>query len=379
MSVQPANRQTVSRLVPVAEAFVAIDQLATPVALRDVDVGAALGRVLAVGVTATRVLPATAIALRDGWAVRSDLLSDAGAYAPALLQPAPNWVEAGDALPDGTDAVVAPHAVVKRDNLAEALEPAVPGGGTLGAGADAGPGEVLLPAGRMIRAIEVAVMRAAGIARVQVRMPQALIIAANAAIGNRDDTVGPFIARAVELDGGNAQFSRVERGGEIALAHSLSTADADVVIGIGGTGVGRRDASVQALARAGKVAIHGVGLIPGDTAAIGSIGARPVVLLPGRLDAALAAYLVLGRRVLSRLTGRTDVIAGSHMTLARKIVSTVGMTEVIPVRRRDGGIEPVATGYFPLQAMARADGYVLVPAASEGYVAGSVVEMWPLP
>jgi molybdopterin molybdotransferase len=73
------------------------------------------------------------------------------------------------------------------------------------------------------------------------------------------------------------------------------------------------------------------------------------------------------------------VIAGSHMTLARKIVSTVGMTEVIPVRRRDGGIEPVATGYFPLQAMARADGYVLVPAASEGYVAGSVVEMWPLP
>jgi molybdopterin biosynthesis enzyme len=40
---------------------------------------------------------------------------------------------------------------------------------------------------------------------------------------------------------------------------------------------------------------------------------------------------------------------------------------------------PLASGYLPLQALARADGYVLVPAGSEGFAAGTRVQMRPLP
>ena len=58
------------------------------------------------------------------------------------------------------------------------------------------------------------------------------------------------------------------RAGNIraASAHA-DNADVDAVIAIGGTGVGRDDASVATLARLGRVEVHGIALSPGETAA----------------------------------------------------------------------------------------------------------------
>src|ERR1700730_194492 len=48
--------------------------------------------------------------------------------------------------------------------------------------------------------------------------------------------------------------------------------------------------------------VHGVGLIPAETSAFGTVGPHPVLLLPGRFDAALAGWHMLGRAMLMRLT-----------------------------------------------------------------------------
>jgi molybdopterin molybdotransferase len=55
------------------------------------------------------------------------------------------------------------------------------------------------------------------------------------------------------------------------------------------------------------------------------------------------------------------------------------MTEVIPVSCRDGMAEPLGSGYLSLTALARSDGWILVPAESEGFAAGSevAVSQWP--
>ena len=45
---------------------------------------------------------------------------------------------------------------------------------------------------------------------------------------------------------------------------------------VGGTGSGRNDASVQMLARAGEVAVHGMALTPGETAALGFVEHKPI-------------------------------------------------------------------------------------------------------
>ena len=58
----------------------------------------------------------------------------------------------------------------------------------------------------------------------------------------------------------------------------------------------------------------------------------------------------------------------------------MGLAEVVPVRRDEGLATPLASKYLPLSSLARSDGWILVPAESEGYSAGSLVQVrpWPL-
>ena len=65
--------------------------------------------------------------------------------------------------------------------------------------------------------------------------------------------------------------------------------------------------------------------------------------------------------------------------LTRKVASNLGLAELIPVRLRDGEAEPLGSGYLPLQTIAQADGWILVPADREGHPAGTSVMVRPWP
>jgi molybdopterin biosynthesis enzyme len=183
-----------------------------------------------------------------------------------------------------------------------------------------------------------------------------------------------MITRDCETRGGVAKL----RNG-LEMEDALRVEDCDAIVVIGGSGSGARDRSVGALAKLGKVAVHGVGLTPGETTAFGSIGARPVLIVPGRLDGALASWLVLGRRLLARLAGQTGLETTTSLTLSRKVTSTVGLADFVPVRCDDTNAEPLAAKNLPLWALARADGWLLVPPDSEGYPAGTkvAINIWP--
>jgi molybdopterin molybdotransferase len=66
------------------------------------------------------------------------------------------------------------------------------------------------------------------------------------------------------------------------------------------------------------------------------------------------------------------------LRVARKIVSEVGTVEVCPVRRIGGGeAEPLPSfDEAGLAAAAQADGFVMVPEASEGYPQGASVTVY---
>jgi molybdopterin molybdotransferase len=138
---------------------------------------------------------------------------------------------------------------------------------------------------------------------------------------------------------------------------------------------------VQILAREGELRVHGMALTPGETSAFGFVGTRPVLLLPGRLDAALGVWLLVGRRLLDRLAAANggENEPSETLPLARKVSSTVGLTEIVPVRRNAGQVEPMAIKYLPLSSLARSDGWILVPPHSEGCSAGSSVQVRPWP
>jgi molybdopterin biosynthesis enzyme len=341
------------------------------------------GRLLAEDVVVPATLPAMALALRDGFAVSSEETADAGSYAPAPLGAPPVRVDAGDPLPSGTDAVASLDTIVDRGGRTEALTPVAAGDGVLLAGADMRTREVLRRAGERLRSIDCAVLSAAGIAQVSVREPCIQVVTARLPRDPFLDAIATLVSRAISQ--GGAVLGRGETvvaavaPPDTDLATVLVDDRADAVIAIGGTGSGRYDASVQTLARVGRVEVHGVALLPGETSAFGLCGSRPVLILPGRIDAALAAWLVLGRHLMARLAGRREPAPTIAGMLGRKVASSLGMTEVVPVQWRGETVEPIASGYLPLAALAQADGWILVPAESEGFPPGAevVVRPWP--
>jgi molybdopterin molybdotransferase len=359
--------QRIAKFIPLAEACAKIDVLAAPVEARDVILENGLGNFLAAHVLAPETLPPRAIALRDGWAVRSDAILDAGPYAPAPLSVTPPWVEAGDTVPAGIDAILPPESVVLKEHGAEALANAAPGEGILAAGADAANGFALRRSGERLCSVDLALLRAAGIETVKIREPRIRLIRANAHEGMNFLT--PFLARLIEASGGVT-----EGGPGTPLEQSFTDEGVDAVFALGGSGVGRNDRSVLTLARVGRVEFHGVALLPGETAAFG-MAAKPVLVLPGRFDAALAAFLTLGRRLIARLAGALEDEPGIPLKLGRKIASQPGFAEFVALRREDNVAVPLSSGPSTLSALVRADGWLLVPPESEGYPAGATVEM----
>lgn len=359
--------QRIPGLTPIAQVFARVEALAQPAKPREAAIADSEGRVLAADVAVRAPHPPSAVALRDGWAVRAEGISDAGSYAPMPVTPV--WVDAGATMPVATDAVLPPDAVTRTPQGAEAHAAATVGDGVLAAGSDAVPDKPLRRAGERLRAVDVAALQAAGIARVSIREPRVRVVST---AGADTDAVALAISRAVSALGAVVIFVR-------ALERALADEQTDIVVTVGGTGEGQNDASIAMLARMGQVDIHGFGIAPGETAALGVAKGHPVLMLPARLDAALAAFLVVGEPLLARLTGLTAREPGMPVTLTRKIVSTVGMAEVVPVRRTANGVEPLASGHWPLQAITRADGWVLVPPESEGFAAGTQLEMRAFP
>ena len=367
--------QVIERLTPLADVLALIDAEVKPVTPRTLDIAAASGRTLAVDALAP-ARPAAATALADGWALAADLTLGAGGYAPALLAQVPARVEAGQVMPPDTDSVAPVDAVKTTANGAEALVTLNPGDGVLAAGGDCDPAIPLRRAGDRLRPTDLAAFAAAGLARVTVREPRVRVLPLRGS--GIVMAAARLVAADIERRGGAVRLDEPGRGLDVALAAE----NTDAVIAIGGTGSGRNDSSVHVLAREGRIAVHGMALAPGETAALGFAERRPVLLLPGRLDAALAVWLVVGRHLLATLSAgkRKDGEPMDTLTLARKVASAVGIAELVPVRRTpEGQAEPLATRYLPLSSLSRSDGWILVPAESEGFPAGADVQVRPWP
>src|SRR5262249_33652472 len=131
--------------------------------------------------------PGSPIALRDGVAVDAAATLDASSYAPAPLAGAPAFVDVGDPLPSGADAVAPLDAVELRDRIVHALTPLAPGDGGLPQGGDAAAGDVLGRAATRLRASDVASLMVLGVSEAVVRRP---LVRINVAHSWSDTVIG---------------------------------------------------------------------------------------------------------------------------------------------------------------------------------------------
>lgn len=340
----------------------------TPVELALAD---ALGRIAA-EMPRLAVCPSHDVAVVDGFALRADDLVGASSYSPVPLTSPPAWVEAGEAMPDGCDSVVDADSVETSGPLAQAIAEAVPGQGVRRAGSDMGIDSVVVSPGRRILPRNLLVARAAGLKTLRVRRPRLRIVNVPGA---------GLTAELIAESGRNAgaEVTSVEAAGRdaVSIAGALGEGGCDLLVTIGGSGVGRRDATLLALAERGNVIAHGIALQPGRTCGVGRIGKTPVVVLPGAPDQALAAWWTLALPALDRLSARRPRKA-LGLPLVRKIASSVGLAEIVLLERKDGAWATLACGEISLEAIARAEAWLVVPGGSEGYAAGATVDAYML-
>jgi molybdopterin molybdotransferase len=368
------HRQRIARLMPLEDVIQRIAECVQPASPRHMRAAVAAGSTLAQDIVVTNRRPATPLALIDGWAVRAELTADAGPYASVVL-PELYEVAVGEALCGDNDSVAPAEAVTWRGRKGEVHATVTPGDGVLIPGTDATVGELLQQSGHRLRAIDVAAMQALGIADVRVRKPR--IRVAHAGQGRNDiaDAIADWLAHAIAADGGEPVAAK---SGEDVKALLIGDG-VDAVAMIGGTGTGARDNTVHDLRRTGAVEAHGIAMSPGETAAFGIANSRPVLLMPGRLDSSVAVWLLIGRAILARLRGVAEPLSSRQSILTGKITSTVGLTELVLVRQAEDGVEPLASKYLPLATLGRADGWLVIPAASEGLPPGARVAVYPLP
>lgn len=309
------------------------------------------------------------IAAVDGWALRANDLVGASSYSPLPLTELPAWVEAGDAMPVGCDCVLDADAVEASGLLAQVLAEGVPGQGVGRSGRDIAESSPAAAAGYRIGAAALLLAHVAGCEKLSVRRPRLRVVNVPGATATMQMIAG--LARAAGLD-----VSEHEAGARAAasIAAALDVSACDLLLTIGGSGVGRGDATVTALAQRGAEFVHGLALQPGRTAAAGQLGTVPVVALPGAPTPALAVWFALVHPLIERLTALPR--RAVTLPLGRKITSNVGIAEIALLAEEHKTWMPLAVGEWPLHAIARADGWLLIPASHEGFAAGEPADAY---
>jgi molybdopterin biosynthesis enzyme len=277
-------------------------------------------------------------------------------------------------MPEACDCVIDSDAVDQLGPLVQVLAEAIPGQGVRRAGSAIAAGIVVVEAGRRVLPRGLLMARAAGMARLLVRRPRLCVVNIPATGGA---VTAQLIAESARKAG--AAVVCVEAAGRDpeSIAKALEADGCDLLLTVGGSGVGRTDATVTALAQRGKVIAHGIALQPGRTSATGRIGKTPVVALPGAPDQAFAAWWTLALPVLDRLSGRR-ARKTLKLPLARKVASGVGIAELVLLERKQGVWVPLAVGDISLETIARAEAWLAVPGGSEGFAAGAPVDAYML-
>src|SRR5437763_1363699 len=151
------------------------------------------------------------------------------------------------------------------------------------------------------RPLDLLVARAAELHQLNVRRPCLSVI--NIPRASSNATTALLISDDARAAGANVIFSYATGREAASVAKAVEVSGFDMLITVGGTGVGRTDATIAALGQRGEIAAHGIALQPGRTSAVGWIAKIPVIAVPGTPDQGLAAWWTLGLPVLDRLAG----------------------------------------------------------------------------
>ena len=369
----------------------------------------ALGRILFQNIVSTEFVPGFDRSTVDGFAVRAMDTFGCSDAVPAVLRqtgeismgvPAAGSVETGTCIsiptggfvPQGADAVVMlEYAEAYGDGTIGISRPVAPGENMIFQGDDVFPGKVVLSHGRKLNAADIGALAAMGITEVPVyKKPQVAIISTGDELvspcctpqaGQVRDVNSPLLQALCTGAGAEAVVYGIlkDRADQLYSAIIDAAGKCDVVLVSGGSSVGMRDITSQALVHAGEILFHGIAMKPGKPTMLGVVSGTPVFGLPGHPVAVYFVAQIFVRRLIAQLTGRQLRDYAIPAILEENLSANHGRAQYTPVALRQQGGQwhaiPIRGKSGLITSLAASDGYLCVPRDCEGIAAGTTVHV----
>jgi molybdopterin molybdotransferase len=414
-----------THLLSLEEALERILEGVLPLRAESLPLSEGLGRVMAEDVAALLTLPPWDNSAMDGYAVRAEDVVQASPQAPVSLrvvgevaaghEPAVGVETAsavrvltGAMIPPGADTVVpvedtdAAQGVAALPASVGIRAPAPVGQHIRRAGSDMRHGDALLQAGTRIGPAGIALLAAAGHARVNVhRRPRVAIVATGDELTPIGEPLGPASipdsnseSIAAQVTAAGAEPVRLGIAGDDAetvrerLLEGILAAD--VLIVTGGVSVGAHDVVKEVFADIGSLDLWRVAIQPGKPLAYGS-AARPdgghclLFGLPGNPVSSFVTFELFVRPALRRLRGESADLGRLivQATLREAVTKSAARRAFVRVRLEP---DPAAAGRYlaylaggqgsyVLTALAAADGLAIIPEGAADAPAGTHVEV----
>ena len=404
-------RRTANRPVTVEAHRDKVRALLAPLSARvdTVPLREALGRGLALGITAPLDLPPFANSQMDGFAIRSADVPDGGAElrvadpVPAGAQPAglaPGTaapIMTGAMIPAGADAVVpieqaVPDSFPAPGEAATVRLPATPAGTFVrDAGSDIAAGQPALAAGTFLGPGQLGLLAALGLSQVPVHaVPRVLLVTTGDEVvepgsplqpGKIYDANGTLLESALRQAGLHVTRTGISADNPEELASLLRrhAAEVDLIITTGGVSKGAYEVVRQALA-GHDVEFGGVAMQPGGPQGIGTFEGVPVLGFPGNPVSCLVSFEMFLRPVLAELFGSPAPRTVVRARLAEALTSPESKHQV---RRGTLGADGTVrleggAGSHLVHALAHSNALVQLPVGTAALAEGDEVEVWML-
>ena len=375
-----------------------------------VEVGSALGRVLAEDVTSAEPVPGFDSSAMDGYAIRA-ADTDSGAASLAVVgesragHPAAGALEAGEAIaistgavvPEGADAVVRVEDTDAGRSTVEIRVRVEAGRDIRRAGDDIRAGETVIAAGTELGPAELGVLASVGRGEVACAVrPRVTVLTTGDELQEPGEPLRPgairnsnaySVAALVERAGAELVTAAIVRDDRDATRAALERAlEGELTVVSGGVSVGEHDHVRPALAALGVEQVFwGVALRPGKPTYFGVHPPASLVFgLPGNPVSAMVTFTLFARPAILTMLGSEGRPSRAMAILDEDYDKAPGRAHLVRCRLElaDDGWHARPTkdqGSHILTSMLGADALAIVPTESGPVSAGERVEIELLP
>ena len=395
-------------MITVKEALEHVLGVIFPLALEKTDILGALGRVIGEDIHAPRDIPPRDNSGMDGYALKSEGTTGAGAESPVVLNiiediPAgytpQKTVGSGEAarimtgapVPDGADAVVMVEETKSDGNSVRIYAEAAKGQNVRYAGEDVRGGDLVIRAGTLLRPAETGMLSALGRSFVKVyQKPLVALIATGDELVDIDGAASPgkivssnsysLAAQVMECGGIPLQLGIAKDNIDDLTEKFRDAMRADIIVSSAGVSVGDYDFVKDVMEDMGiDIEFWQVAQRPGKPMTFGAREGKPVFGLPGNPVSSMITFEQYVRPAILKMTGHEKFF---RRTIRAKLTEDIKKKKELRyfvrgrVKSQGEGFVVETTGEQGsgiLKSMVLANGIIVLPEDAEFIKAGSEV------